>query len=372
MIRLKELATEAARNVISGTSKPISALVALMLVVGAIGMAQARMMVALAQDAEQWRAQGSAQVIIPAPNAIRGDQCEALARIAGISAAGAVRAAPSIRLAVLPSTQIPQFEVTPGMANLLNLQPQEFQVTGGVWLAGDLADVVGWQVMSLAYLPESIPATAVQTRSDFTVSGVYPRPDDGRSTQLAYSILSPVPAAGLFDACWVEIWPESGAVTEWLLLPVDLVAAGGSQAQIPQIGRVNSSAGLEFGAAAQLAVLPIWPLTFAAVSFSAVLGFLIIHSRRLELASALHAGIDKTSLVIQTQLEALAVTVPTLAVVFVTSYGMALAQNPDPPLVAFYPAARTAYLALIAFHFGLLLTTLMVRERHLFRHFKQR
>ncbi|MCA5891939.1 hypothetical protein LEP48_01060 [Isoptericola sp. NEAU-Y5] len=179
-------------------------------------------------------------------------------------------------------------------------------------------------------------------------------------------------AAGTFDACWVETWPESEHVAPLLTLPV----AGGSDVEgeqlVPMVRQLNPTAGTSFDAADRLANLPTLPLTAAAVVLAVATGLVLVRARRLELASALHAGIDKASLLVQLAVETLVWTVTACALVLPVVWWAAAAGNPDPAWSAFYPALRTTGLAVV----GVLVATLVVgaltQEKHLFRYFKHR
>ncbi|MCL2595245.1 MAG: hypothetical protein FWD83_06965 [Promicromonosporaceae bacterium] len=372
--RLREVFREAYRNVATGTARPLIALFAFALVVGAAGFAQARGVVGVAQDALTWQQQGSAVQIITFENQIDGRQCDALASLPGIGAAGAVRQIDSVRLAALPSVPISTFEVTPGLGELLGVTAGPGQEIGGVWLSEDLARVIGITDTELPLVIQNVEGAGRWAHGGtFGVAGVYSSPAGGQSSPLDYAVLSPAAPVGSFDSCWALLWPESSQTISLLPLSVEVTStAPGEHRQTPRLAQLNTTAGTSFDAAGRLDALPTWPLTVAAVGFAAVLGFGLTYTRKLELASALHAGVRKPSLLIQLGIEALYWLIPAVALVIPAAFWAAARENPDPTWIAFYPALRTTALAVLAALLTVLIAALLVREKHLFRHFKQR
>ncbi len=370
--RMREVVREAWRNLATGTTKPLIALLAFAIVVGAVGAAQARGYVGVAQAALAWQQQGSAVSIITLEGHIDGRQCDALAAAPGINAAGAVRQATSLRLAAMPSVPVNAFEVTPGLAALLGVSAAPEQGPEGVWIAEDLAGVIGGATTTLPLVSDGGEGRGRWSDDGAApVAGVFPLPAGGQSSPVDYSILVPAAATEPFDSCWVMLWPESQETVSLLTLTT-LPTGQGPQGPSPRIGQLNMTAGTHFDAAGRLAALPTVPLTVAAVAFAAVLGFGLTTSRRLELASALHAGVRKSSLLIQLAAETAGWLLAATAVVIPLAYVAAHRGNPDAPWVAFSPALRTTVLAVIATLLATLLAGALVREKHLFRHFKQR
>ena len=380
--RLREVLREAWRNLASGTTRPLLALLAFTLVAGGIGVALARGQVGVARDAVVWQRQGSAISVITLEGHIDGRQCDALAGTPGVRASGAVRPAAALRLAALPSVPVATFEITPGLADLLGrtgpgpvgpapVGPDE-PAAGGVLLAEDLAIVVGVTDGSLALVTD--PGEGHRGWADggqVSVAGVFPLPAGRQSSPLDYSVLLPTAPTAPFDACWAVLWPEAPeAVT--LLTLTTLPTGQGPQGPTPQVRQLNTTAGIAFDAPARLAALPTVPLTVAAAGFGAVLGFGLTSARRLELASALHAGVSRSSLLIQLAAETVGWLIPALAVVVPAGLVAARHANPDPAWVAFSPALRAAVLSAISTLLGTLLAGVLIREKHLFRHFKQR
>ena len=371
--RMREVFREGWRNLVSGTTRPLLALIAFAIVVGAVGVAQARGLVGVAQDALQWQRQGSAVQIITSEGQIDGRVCDALSGIPGIQASGAVRSATAVRIAVLPSVPINYFEVTGGLPELLGVVAAPGQEPGGVWLPEDLARVVGTTATHLPMVEDraDVPGRWVYAGNP-PISGVFNSPAGGQSSPLDYSVLAQVPSTiDNFDSCWALLWPESSHALSLLHYAAIPVPDEG-MFQPPRLSQLNTTAGTSFNAAGRIGALPTFEFTVAAVAFSAVLGFALINFRRLELASALHAGVRKPSLLIQIVVETLGWLIPASVAAIAASYVAARRGNPDPFWVAFYPSLRTVLIALIAALIASVLAAAIVRERRLFRHFKQR
>ncbi len=170
----------------------------------------------------------------------------------------------------------------------------------------------------------------------------------------------------------VELWPESEQARQLLTLPVTTTRDADGQTSAPQVLQLNTTLGARFDAPRRLSALPTWPLTAAAAAAAAGLAVTLIRTRRLELASALHAGVDRTSLLIQTGVEALGWLLTASALIAPVAWWAAVHANPDPPWSAFYPAARTTALAALSALLATLVATASTRERHLFRYFRRR
>jgi hypothetical protein len=333
------------------------------MLVGGIGLLQVRGLVDVAVAAGQFEASGAVVQVLNAPGRIDGAQCEALSSYSGIASSGALRAGEDIRLAALPSTALHTFEATPGLAAVLGVSSTATATSQGVWLSGEFAEVIGADSEPLI-LP-------LLDGGSITTSGMFAYPSDGRLPALSYTLVSPVPATGAFDACWVRIWPEDDTAFNLLLLPWR-PSGSRDETEMPRPQQLNTTLGIGFDASRKLAAQPVWPLTFAAIGVGAVLGFATIRTRRLELASTLHAGLDKTALITQVGLET-AVWVLLGCLLLTPALGITAAiNNPDPIWSAWYPGLRTVFCAGLTALFGAVLAAATTQEKHLFRYFKQR
>jgi hypothetical protein len=200
-VRAASLASEAGRNLATGTTR--AALLALTLagVVGALAYVDVRAAVGVLQDAAAYRASGSSVQVLEAPQGIDGARCDSLASVTGVVAAGALRQGETLRTLAMPASSLTVWEATPGLVDLVADTGTDLvgadQRSAGLWLSRDLADTLGAR-------PGRSLATAL---GPATTAGVYTWPDDGRDRALGYAALAPVAPAGVFDQCWVQVWP---------------------------------------------------------------------------------------------------------------------------------------------------------------------
>jgi hypothetical protein len=355
---------EAWRDVITGQAAAFVFAAAFALTVGALAVIQARMVVGFTQEATAFEASGAATTAVSLTGSIDGAQCDALATYKGIAAAGAIREGPQVTLAAMPSTQVTTTEATAGFGQLLDLARADAVWADGVWLSGDLAAALGASAGE--------PLALADGRA-LRVDGVYSWPDDGRTPSLAYQIISPVAPLDAFDECWVLAWPDPAAfdAVSTLAVAPELSDASGSPGA-PRISQVNTALGAEFDPAARFAALPSRPLALAGLAVGATLGFTSIRRRRLELASALHSGVSKTSLAWQVLVETTWWLVLAVPPALAASLWASQAGNSADWWPAFFPAARTLVVAGAASALGSLVAVAATRERHLFRYFKAR
>lgn len=354
-MRLRSVVSEAWRNTRSGTARPVLFTVIFVLVVGALAGVDQRAVVAIIRGAQDFRDAGASTQIIEAPGGVDGAHCAALAQVEGVNSAGAMRAADPVRALALPSTDLPVLEVTPGFLSVLG-QPALREATG-VLLSTDTAKVFGAQVGS---------TLATRTGST-TVAAVYPFPDDGRIARLSYAALAPVPQTGMFDQCWVEVWPLTDEVGPLLRL----VVSGPDASQAVQ-KQLNSRLGADYDARALLDERLTRFATLGGIALGLMLGFAAVRQRRLELAAALHTRVSRTALTWQVMLETLVwVVAGSIIAVPVMAY-LAAWGNPEPAETVWAIGMRVVLAAGAASVIGAMVATLATREKHLFRYFKDR
>ena len=281
--------SEAWRSTASGSNRAAGWGVLAVLVFGVVGAADARLVVGLLADARELRESGASVWVVEAPAGIDAARCEALADVEGVNASGALReSSVTVRPASLPSSEIRVVEATPGLGAVLAVEgPPE----GGVWLPRALAETLG--------IASGGSIETVEGR--VTVAGRYEYPADGRMTTLEHVVVAPVPATGAFDGCWAEVWPPSVETTALLSFALDDSTAG-SQAQE---GQLNARYGRLSDPAARYDERPTRWAGGVAVVAGAALGYASVRSRRLELASALHAGVPRGAVTAQVILETL-------------------------------------------------------------------
>lgn len=357
-MRPKAVVTEAARNFASGTTRaPLYAL-ALALVLLLVAGTDTRAVVDILRRADGYRSAGAAVQVLEAPGDIEAGRCEALSTIDGITAAGAVRAAGTFTLLVLPSTDLRLFEATPGLAAVLSVDKTR---PDGVWLSADLTEELN--------APPRMSLTT--SLAEMAVAGTYPSPDDGRLPTLQHAVVAPVPATGTFDACWAEIWPPSPETNSLLRLALISKATSSNTTQITQrqlnsrLGQTYDSIGLFDGRLTRHA-------GSAAALAGLALGFASLRTRRLELASALHAGVPRVALTWQVLIETAGWAVIGSVLTLPVLWWLATAGMPVQETDIWFLGARTVLVGAVATLLGATLAIMSTHERHLFRYFRDR
>ena len=349
------LVREVWRDIATGTARAgvLSALFAL-LVCGP-ALVDCAQVVGIGAQAARFRASLASVRVFEAKGAIDGAACHALGRIPGVRAAAVRTAETGVRAAALPASSIPLYEATPGIGAIVRAPGAP---TTGVLASEQVAAALGLH-------PGSALALAA---GDAEVAGVYPWDEgDGRRPGFAYAVISPVLAQGVFDECWVESWPMSAAIPP--LARTAVIPDG--EPEVKE-GAFNASLGASFDGDALLR----GRLTRWAPLVSAVLGALVgaggVWARRLEIASALHAGLSRADALLIQTCEALAWTASgTVMALPAATIVIAGAQSPEAPgvwAIVFLEAGAGLLAALL----GAVAATCLVREKRLFAYFKRR
>lgn len=356
-MRISGILREVGRNTASGTARIVT--FALLLGALSVGLTVADLTAvrALTDAAARYTASGASVATLAASGRIDGAACEALATIPGVRASGALRATQEgITPAALPSSAVPVMQVTPGFPHVVHASR-----------TADTGVVISHQVRDALALEAGQPI--VTTTGTAAVAGTYAYPDDGRRAGYGYAALVPVPAEGAFDECWVDIWPTSRQIP--VLLQTTLLSAS-IDAELPALSQLNTSLGREFdGARAFDERLTRFVPTIALV-LGAGLGYVATRIRRVQHASALHAGMARQDLIAISGLEVIGWTAP--AIVFsaaVVAVFAATGPGGD-TLMAATLGARIAPLAVAGAFVGTLASLATTRERHLFRYVKDR
>lgn len=368
-MHLRDVLTEAARNVWTGVSRPLVLAGVFALVIGGMVVLDVRMLVNANNELEAWRDAGASISVVYADDGIDGAACEALADAAGITGAGAMRTLEAnLPLPALPLGSPGHAEVTPGFARLIataaggsrtiHAATPDSLARGGVLLTDSLA----------ATLDRGPGSTMATGAGKAIVAGAYAHPDDGRQSPLTYTVLAQVPAQGRFDYCWAEVWPPDSTTTSLLLATADPnqpdVEAGLSQ--------LNSTLGTELDPVALYRDRVTRYTPVAALVAGILVGFIGIRLRRLELASSLHAEVTHTALRVQVLVETVAWLLAGVTLVAPAIWFAARLSNPLPP----GPIGPLVYAALgggaAGTLTGALLGLALTREAHLFRYFKAR
>lgn len=357
-MRFSALLREAWRDTATGASRALwwgLAMLALMLGAAVADLGVVR---GLDQDAAAYRAAGASVITVVAPGRVDGSACEALSKVPGIRASGAMRdSAQPLTAAALPSSTVPSKEVTAGLPAVLNAASP----AAGAVVSDQLAE-------ALALAPGDTLAT---TTGSTPVAAVYAYPDDGRRAGHGYAAWLPIPAAGQrFDECWADAWPTSARTTA--LLRSTLTGQDGQDAVAPVVSALNASLGTTFNGAERFEQRPTALLWAGVLIVATLLTFLSWRARRLALASALHAGVRRRDLWSLAGLETAACLLPAA----LTALGMigvlAAAWGPGDSAPWLILGARPVLAAVLGSAAGAAVATLMTREKDLFRYFKQR
>ncbi|WP_157557265.1 hypothetical protein [Isoptericola dokdonensis] len=342
----------------------MSAALVFVVLVGGLAVADARVLVAVWQKADAFRSAGAAVTTLVSESGpvVDGSRCAALVGAGGLTGSAALRPGEPVRAANLPDSDLTVWEATPGLVAVLArvahpVSRLSSDDESGVWVADDLAATLGARAGDGILLADG---------RTMQVAGVYSWPDDGRDRVLSYAVVVPVAAAGSFERCWAEAWPADSEAAGLLYS----VAAPG--AEDVQVGRLNATLGSELDVAAEIATRPTAPAPLVAVAVGLVLGFLLVRTRRLELASALHAGVAKPFLAWQIVLETGAWLLAAVLVGAAATGVASLMGNPEPFVGTWLAAVSTVVVGAAAVLLGTAVGALAVKEVHLFRYFKDR
>lgn len=348
--------SEAWRNLRTGTTRALLLALILAGVGGTLAAADALTITGIQAKAEQFFNSGAAIRTLVADGQIEGHSCDALSSAATTTAAGALAAADPITLSALPGNSIPAFVVTPDLGQVLGLS----NIAGtGVWVSDQLAATLRAEQGSI--LPTSV--------GPLTISGVFAWPDDGRDSRLSYAILIPSATQPRFDECWATIWPSS--------TPSDELLRSAAAVQIDSttplnLSQVNKNHGTSFDGNAEYRNRLTRAVPLVSGFVGLLLGYAAARARRLEYAGALHAGARKPAIVATTLAEALAWT--SAGTLIATAALIAVARAADPGGVEsiLLTDIRCILAAAVAALSGSGIALLGIRERHLFRYFKDR
>ncbi|WP_223227628.1 hypothetical protein [Leifsonia xyli] len=323
------------------------------------GLAAAELSVvrSLTERAVAFRAAGASVITLAAADRIDGCSCDRLAELPGVRAAGALRdSGRGVSAATLPSSSIPVFEVTPVFAAIL---PAERAAITGLLVSDQVAEALAVRAGD-SIATEDGPVG---------VAGVYGYPSDGRRPCYGYAALAPAGDSDAFDECWIDVWPLSSDIPKLLhttLLPTQ------ADDERPVLSQLNTTRGASFEGETLFAGRITQYGGPVALALGAGLGFVAVRSRRMHLASALHAGVSRADLAAITALETVVWVIPclvfTAAVIGVFAAGGADADAVTTAILG----GRIGLLAAAGVLLGTAAGFGLVRERHLFRYFADR
>jgi len=355
-MRFSAIVREALANILSGTTRAVVYFSFVLLVCGGLVLADALSVRGLIDEAERYQQVGASTLTVNAAGRIDGAACDALRGADGVLEAGAVRKrVKEHSLAAVPNSPVPGYEVTPSFP-LASAWP-----SAGLLVSSEVAEM-----LRLA------PGDGFAVEGDEArVAGVFDYPLDGRRAGFGWSILALVPEKGVFDECWVKVWPENEELRTQLLQIV-APAPGDQKDSAPEITQLNQTLGRSFTGRERFEsriTRFAGPLVFAA-GFGAA--FLAVRTRRLEVASNLHAGARKRSILIQLTIEMLVWALPVAVLIWLSGFALAFGAPPDDAGHLRWQQGLGAGAFLLGALLGTAASVLSVNETHFFRYFKDR
>ena len=384
-MRLRAIWREARRNLLTGTSHTVAlALVLAACMIGAmtVDWLQIRN---LERSAATWVSAGASAYVITAPGRIDGKACSRLQAVDGVLAAGAFRSVDTRTvLAAFPSTGVPTYQTTPDAVAVFDVASNGLHAGGassaarghgggmGIALSREAADLIGADAGDWLAL-----ADGAQT----AVTAVYDYPDDGRASGYGYAALEPVPENGMFDSCMVAAWPipdDLGALLRYTVgdaepsATADAGESDGSQSTDATISQLNATLGTVPPSASSFRSRPTG-MAFIVVAVMALMAAgASVWSRRVELASALHSGYRHIALIAQVTMETAAICgAGVMLALPLAAYAVTTSQ-PGDRLAMVAALARIVVAVDAGALAGTMLVVAGVRERLLFRFFKER
>jgi hypothetical protein len=375
-MRLAGVLGEAWRDLITGTSHACALAAGLACLIALLTGADWLTIASIQRQTDEYVASGGSTWVLEYNNHIDGQACDRLASLDGVEAAGAIRQTnEKLVFAALPSTGIPIYETTPGARKVFAMSTtgardgekaasSSTSMPEGVMLSKEAAK---------PFAAHSGQSIALKDGRKVDVADVYDWPDDGRKSGFSYAALMSVPQSedAVFNQCWVRAWPETKDLEALLRMATDRQTVDSSQER-PMVSKLNTSKGSELDSTTLFSQRLTAYAPWICLAASMMLGLIATRARRLEMASALHCGVPKTALLIETELEtavwaiaAVLISSPLLAWVWLANGNAEAAALTDTLI-------RVPLSAIVGVMVGALLAVLLTKESHLLRYFKNR
>lgn len=355
-MRHASVATEAWRNIRTGTTR--AWVLAFVLAAGLAGLAALDILTVarLQRDALTFDHSGASTRRVAAEGLINGADCDRLGELKGVRGAGAVKPSSPITLVAVPGDPIPSYAVSPGLSRVLGVQGAPGT---GVWVPTSLAQLLGVGEGSV-----------LATRNGpMRVAGTFAHPDDGRDARFGFAVLVPQPATAPFDECWATSWPSVAGLDDALRWTGKVVPDSTTPLTI---GQFNNSHGPSYDPGEALdARVTRWGW-LGAVVIGLALGYAASRRRRLEYASALHAGQSRSAQVLTAMWES---TVWVAVGVVVAGLAAAVAAwrvVPEDQVVVMTGSIPALVAGGVSAVVGAVIGVAQTKERHLFGYFKDR
>lgn len=355
-MKLSSIVGEAWRNLSSGTTRALLLALLFSGSIGALAASDVSAILSIHARATQFRDSGAATRIIAAEDAVIDPKsCDDLAKYDAVEASGGLTEATPVSLTALPGSKLTAYRVTPGFASVLNVN---HTASTGVWVSDQLA----------SNLKVAVGDTLETSTGPMQIAGTFSWASDGRDLRIGSALLIPDKSSAAVTECWATTWPISASSDDSLFAAAK-VTAGVSKS--PILTQANRSFGLMIDPNAEFH----HRLTRIAPGIAGLLGLIIgysaIAARRLQFAGAMHAGATRPDVVatglIETAIWSLAGGL--LAVAAVVGYVVASSAELAPLLVTSLKVVLAGVGSAIM---GATISLLLIRERHLFRYFKDR
>jgi len=355
--RWREISREAWRNLVSDTTHAGVWMFVLATVMGTLAWADTAQVASIVDDSAAYITGGGATWILDAPGRVDGAACAALSDATNTHGAGAVRRADApVTAAAVPNAPLPGYEVTVGIPEVLDAWTDT-----GILLPDQAAETLSLESGD----------TLITTNGPALVGAIYAFPDDGRTPTLGYAALSLVPATGIFDQCWVRVWPSNDATVTLVYTALISGDSTVSTTQQPTLTQLNTHLASQFDAASSYSTRNTRLAGWICLGAGFATGVSSLLGRRLETAAALHSGMPHPALIWQLVQESL-----------VWILGAAVLASVPVYMTSERAAMSTTHLVLLGeTHIisgvsgailGVLAVTMVAREKRLFALFKQR
>ncbi|WP_295119146.1 hypothetical protein [uncultured Leifsonia sp.] len=355
LTRLRSLVGESRRNASTSPLRSFIHGAVLASVIVATALLDTLTIDGLERQAEAFRAAGGATRVLSSPDAVDRDRCEQLPTAAGFSASGSLAQRDSIVLLEPGSSTIPVYEISRGLAARLGIVDVG---RGGVYLTTTFAAELGADRGSVLMTREG----------PLPVLGAFaPGPGDSGASRLSSALVAIVPATGTASECWADTWPASRDRDPLLLTAL----APDAPSKETSIDPLNPVVGQEFTGAKAFVERTSRFAPTAAVVAALLLGVVYSLTRRLELASSLHAGASRAFVAGTMAVEAALIGLPALGVAGLGYGALAFVLGANPGSL---PTALALSAGVVAALFvtGVISAASTVRESDLFALFKAR
>lgn len=360
-MKISAVLREARRDVSTGTSRTLIIWVVYVALVGLLILHELFTVTGIIDQANSYQAAGANTHIIIAQGRVDGAACEALSHDYNVHSA-ALRSEPAkLKVTVMNAAPLDRLIATPGIAGMLEaVGPEGPAITrAGALVSEQVTDILG-----PGHLPLATEA------GELTIAGVFPYPDDGRMTGLGFSAIFPdTVQAEPYDQCWLKSWPEHPNTLA--LLNSALLPANKTETQAPQITQWNTTLGTSFDGTLLFDSRISRFDPYLTLLIGAVLGFSAVRSRKLEHASARHAGVSPPAL-LGIQLVQQSVWILSGSVLLTGVAWLIGANYPDSTATLIGLALRSIVLGAIGALSGVSVAACTIRERSLFAYFQNR